>query len=109
MQSSPRLRGSVAAQRCGQSLRSFPHTSSHSTSWRRPGQEGASQGGSTEALSTALERTAQGPPCSVKTATEGLGLVLLGTSICCASICHCHGKRLALLLSQGLKGETRQG
>ena len=107
MQSSPRLRGSVAAQRCGQSLRSFPHTSPHSTSWRRPGQEGASQGGSTEALSTALERTAQGPPCSVKTATEGLGLVLLGTSICCVTFVT--AKRLALLLSQGLKGETRQG
>ena len=71
MQSSPRLRGSVAAQRCGQSLRSFPHTSPHSTSWRRPGQEGASQGGSTEALSTALERTAQGPPCSVKQRLKG--------------------------------------
>ena len=62
---------SVAAQRCGQSLRSFPHTSSHSTSWRRPGQEGASQGGSTEALSTALERTTQGPPCSVKQWLKG--------------------------------------
>ena len=42
-----------------------------------------------------------------ETVTEGLGLVLLGTSICCVTFVT--AKRLALLLSQGLKGETRQG
>lgn len=42
-----------------------------------------------------------------ETATEGLCLVLPRTSICCASVCHCHCRRLALLLSQGLKGEKQ--
>lgn len=42
-----------------------------------------------------------------QTATEGLGLVLPRTGICRAVICGCHCKRLALLLSQGRKGEKQ--